>query len=250
MRIAVAGSTGTVGRHVVECAKGAGHEVVGLSRSQGIDVRTGKGLARALSGVDMVIDVTNAPTTERKSATAFFTETAHMLQRIGAEQGVRHLIALSIVGIDRTSFGYYSAKLAQERAAAAGPVPATILRATQLHEFPAQLIARRRSDSEARVFDVRVQTVAARTVARVLVELAEGPPRGRSSDLAGPEESDLVALARRFVECRHLPIIVHADAASDIGIPPRALVPTEGARIEGPSFEEWLASEDAAALPL
>ena len=154
------------------------------------------------------------------------------------------------MGSTAPSFGYYAAKLAQERAVAAGPVPSTIMRATQFHELPAQLIARTRAGAEARVFDVRVRTVAARTVARVLVELAEGAPRGRAQDLAGPEEADLVALARRFVERRRLSLEVRADAQSVPGIPPGALLPFDDARIEGPTFEEWLESEDAAALPL
>ena len=250
MRIAVAGATGLVGRHVVEHAERAGHDAVALSRSSGVDVRRGEGLADALAGVDVVVDVTNAGTTEQEPATAFFTEAATTLQRVGAERGVGHIVTLSIVGIDRAPVGYYAAKLAHERAATTGPVTATILRATQFHEFPAQLIGWTRNGAEASVFDLRVQTVAARTVAGVLVELAEGAPLGRAPDLAGPREADLVALARAFVERRGEPITVHADAESVAGIPPRALLPDDGARIEGPTFEEWLAGEDAAALTL
>jgi hypothetical protein len=118
-------------------------------------------------------------------------------------RGGGHLVTLSVIGIDRTPFGYYAAKLAQER-----------------------------------------------TVAAVLVELAEGAPPGRAPDLAGPQEADLVALARRFVEYRGMSVTVHPDAEAVAGMPPRALIPDDGTRIEGPTFEEWLASDDAAALPL
>lgn len=202
MRIAVAGGTGTVGRHVVAHAQLAGHQV------------------------------------------------AAALQHAGAEQGVGHIVTLSIVGIDKTSFGYYAAKLEHERAAASGPVPGTVMRATQFHELPAQLIAITRRDSRARVLDMRpVQTVAARTVAEVLVEVAEAAPAGRAPDLAGPQQADLVALARKFVRHRGEPITVYPDAESVAGIPPRALLPGEGARIQGPTFDEWLGSDDAAALP-
>ncbi len=249
MRIAVAGATGMVGRYVAQSAHDAGHSVVGLSRSRGIDVRSGEGLERALDGVEVLVDVTNAPTTEEAAATAFFTEAARTLQRIGAGRGIRHIVALSIVGIDRMPFGYYAAKLAQERAVAAGPIPSTVLRATPFHEFPAQLISRTRNGSEARVFDVRVRTVAARTVARVLIELAEGTHRGRAQDLAGPQEADLIALARRFAKCRRLPINVQPDAEAAVRLPPDAFIPGDDVRIEGPTYEEWLASEDAAELP-
>jgi uncharacterized protein YbjT (DUF2867 family) len=111
MRIAVAGGTGIVGRYVVQAATDTGHEVVVLARSHGVDTRTGDGLAQALDGVEIVIDVTNAGTIEQEPATEFFTASTANLQRVGAEQGVRHLVLLSIVGIDRVPVGYYAAKI-------------------------------------------------------------------------------------------------------------------------------------------
>lgn len=250
MRIAVSGGTGIIGHHVVERAQQAGHDVVVLSRSRGVDVRTGRGVADALTDVEVLVDATQPDTLEQGPATEFFTEVSSTLQRTGAEQGVRHIVVPSIVGIEKTSFGYYQAKLAHEHAAAEGPVSATVLRATQFHEFPAQLLAMTRSDGQARVFDVRTQTVAARTVAEVLLELAEGSPLGRAPDLAGPEQADLVALARAFVEHRGAAITVHPDTETAAGIPAGALLPENGARVRGPTFEEWLTSEDAAALTL
>lgn len=248
MRIAVAGGTGLIGRHVAEHAERRGHDVVVLSRSRGVDVQTGDGLADALRGVEAVIDVTNAGTTEQGPATAFFTEVARSLLKIGAEQGVRHVVTLSIVGIDRVPVGYFAAKLAHEQAAASGSVGSTILRATQFHEFPGQLIAFR-DGSHARVPDLRVQSVAARTVAEALVELSEQAPSGRARDLAGPEQAELVTLARRLVEYRgeHIDVQVDPDNAA---VPPHALLPDGDARIEGPTFEEWLEGPDAAALVL
>ena len=150
MRIAVAGGTGMVGRHVVACARNAGHEAVVLSRSRGVDVRSGDGLADALRGVEVVIDVMNSVTNKQDRAAKFFTETSASLQRSGAEQGVRHLVTLSIVGIDKIPSGYYAAKREHERAAASGPVPSTVLRATQFHELPAQMISWTRRDSRSR----------------------------------------------------------------------------------------------------
>jgi uncharacterized protein YbjT (DUF2867 family) len=241
---------GRVGRHVVARAQEADHEVVVLSRSRGVDVRSGERLAEALTGADAVIDVTHPDTIEQDAAAQFWTEVAGALQRAGAGQGVRHIVTLSIVGIDKTSFGYYLAKLEHERAAAAGPVPFTVLRATQFHELPAELIAATRHNSQAHVLDLRpVQPVAARTVGEVLLEVADAPPAGRASDLAGPQQEDLVALARAFVQHRGQAITVHPDADSVAGSPPGALLPQDGARIQGPAFEEWLTTADAAALP-
>lgn len=111
MRIAVAGGTCTVGHHVLESIRAREHEAVVLSRSHGVNVRTGEGLRDALSGVDAIVDVTNAPSIEYDDATAFFTDVAHTLQRVGDECGVKHIVTLSIFGIEKTSFGYYRAKL-------------------------------------------------------------------------------------------------------------------------------------------
>lgn len=250
MRIAIAGATGTVGRHVMESAQRRGHDAVALSRSHGVDVVSGEGLSAAMADAEVVIDVLNAGSFEEGPATEFFTAAAGNLQHIGAEQGVRHVVTLSIVGIDRAPVGYYAAKLAQERTAANGPVASTIQRATQFHEFPAQLLAATRDGSQASVFDLRVQTVAARTVAEVLVAVAEQAPTGRATELAGPEEANLVELARAFVAQRGETIDVVADSDSFAGVPSDALLPADDAHISGPAFQTWLRSDDAAALTL
>jgi uncharacterized protein YbjT (DUF2867 family) len=245
MRIAVAGGTGVVGRYVVDAASAAGHEVAVLARSKGVDTRSGDGLAQALEEVEAVIDVTNAGTTEEVAATDFFVASMANIQRVGAERGVRHLVVLSIVGVDRVPGGYYAAKLVHENAALAGPVPATILRATQFHEFAAQMIAWNRDGSVVRIPSLLVQTVAARTVGRVLAEVAAAAPQGRVADLAGPEQADLVTLARRLSDHLHLGVEVHALEAD---VPAGALIPNENARIEGPTFDEWLSTDDADKL--
>lgn len=247
MRLAVAGGTGLLGRHVVQAAEERGHEVVVLSRARGVDVRTGQGLAQALAGADAIIDVTNSDGNDEQVATAFFTEVAGQLQEVGSQAGVRHIATVSIVGIDRVPFGYYAAKLRQEQVALAGPVPATVLRATQFHEFAGQVLGWNRVDGAARVPDLRVQTVAARTVGRALVELAEGQPAGLAADLAGPEPANLVDLSRALVARRGVSLRVEPDPSQ---MPAGALLPSAGARLEGPTFEAWLATADAADLPL
>jgi uncharacterized protein YbjT (DUF2867 family) len=132
-KIAVAGATGRVGRHVVDVLTAGGHDVVAMSRSKGVDVVSGEGLAEALAGVECVIDVATGPSTEQEPATAFFTAAARNLQEAGVRAGVRRLVVVSIIGCDRFAGGYGAAKVAHERAVLAGPIPVRILRAAQFH---------------------------------------------------------------------------------------------------------------------
>jgi uncharacterized protein YbjT (DUF2867 family) len=252
MRIAVAGGTGTVGKYVVLAAEQAGHQVSVLSRRAGVDVRTGDGLDAALEGVDVVVDATNPSTTNGQKATAFFTEVSRRLQAVGAAQKVSRLVTVSIVGIDRVPrFGYYRAKLAQEAAALDGQVPVTIVRATQFHEFPAQILARAHLGPLGMMPRMRVQSIAARTVGEVVVEAATTPPPGTTIEIAGPEPADLVDLARAVVSRRHrrmavLPVRVPGQAGQAMRT--GALLPGAGVRLAGPRFDEWLAGEDLAAV--
>lgn len=246
MRVAVAGGTGLVGKFVVEAARKAGHDVVVIARSAGVDTRTGAGLAAALAGVDTVIDATNLATTDDAEVMGFFTESTANLQKESAAQGVRRLIVLSIVGIDRAPSGYYAAKIAQEKAALAGPVPVTIVRATQFHEYAAQVMAWSRDGGKALIPNIHVQPAAARTVGRVLAELAASRPTAqRTPDVAGPKQANLADLARKIVT--HFGIDVEV-VATPSPFADDALVPHGAARIEGPAFDEWLAGPDAAAV--
>lgn len=247
MRIAVAGGTGTVGRHVVRALATVGHDPVVLSRSGGVDVRTGDGLVDALSGAEVIVDVTNAGTTNGKEATAFFSDVATQLQHAGAAAGVRHLVVLSIVGIDRagTGSGYYQAKLRHEEAARRGPIPVSVLRATQFHEFAEQWIGWTKKGPLVPVTRMPVQTVAAATVGSVLAELAAGEPRPDTIDLAGPEQAEFVDLVRAVLRHRgQRALVLPVPRPGPAGRAARrgALLPGPGARIEGPAFGEWLAA--------
>jgi uncharacterized protein YbjT (DUF2867 family) len=253
MRIAVAGGTGVSGRQAVMAAEAAGHQVVTISRKSGVDARTGAGLAGALDGVEVIIDATNAPTTKRDGATTFFTEVTGQLQSIGAAQGVSRLVTLSIVGLERVpGYGYYQAKLAHEAAALAGPLPTTIVRATQFHEFPAQILARLPGGRLAPMPRMRIQPIAARSVGQVLVEAATtGSADGATVEIAGPEQKELVDLARAIVHRRGkrtvvvpLPIPGRAGRAMRTG----GQLPLSGVRLVGPTFDEWLAEADLSAL--
>lgn len=200
MRVAVAGGTGLVGRLVVAELRTAGHEPVVLARSAGVDLTSGNGLAERLAGCEAVIDVTNVLTTRRAAAVAFFTTVAGNLVAAAREAGAGHVIALSIVGIDRVGLGYYQAKLAQERVVAASGVPYTILRATQFFEFPVPLLAHR--FPIAAMPRMLSQPVAAADVAKTLVELIDTPPTGGTVQIAGPEQMRMLDVARRIERAR------------------------------------------------
>lgn len=251
-RIAVAGATGNVGRHVVDLLEADGHDVVAMSRSSGVDLVTGDGLAEALAGVAGVIDVATQPSPDEEAATAFFTAAARNLQEIGDRAGVERMVVVSIIGIDRFTTGYYAAKLAHERAMLSGPIPVRILRAAQFHEFVPTLVEWGRQGEVSYVPSWRTQLVAARTVAGALVNLANGsgPARGSSGppfpEIAGPREENLVDVAK-LLAARHGDA-VRIETASDPAFPEShlyetgALLPGPNAILAGPTFEEWLES--------
>ncbi|MFF2274616.1 SDR family oxidoreductase [Agromyces sp. NPDC058126] len=245
MRIAVAGGTGTVGRHVVDVARERGHEVVVLARSAGVDLISGEGLAEALAGVDAVVDTANIMSIDRETAERFFTTSSLTLLAAEARAGVGHHVLLSIVGIDEVPYAYYEAKLAQERVVEQGQVPWTILRATQFHEFAGQMAGRMRVAGVQLAPRMRTQPVAAREVGERLVELAEHPAAGRAGELAGPREEQLSEMVRRLAraEGRRGPVL-------SIALPMKgmremrhgAVLPGPHARLGRQSFDEWLAS--------
>src|SRR5436190_3922242 len=139
-KIAVAGATGRVGRHVVDVLEARGLDVVAMSRSSGVDVVTGDGLAEALAGVECVIDVATGSSPDQEAAREFFTAAARNLHEACERAGVRRMVVVSIIGCDRFTAGYGAAKIAHEKAMLLGPIPVRVLRAAQFHEFVAQLV--------------------------------------------------------------------------------------------------------------
>jgi uncharacterized protein YbjT (DUF2867 family) len=251
MRVAVAGGTGVVGRRVVEAVRAAGDEPVVLARSTGVDLVTGAGLDAALAGADAVIDVSNVATSRRGPAVAFFEAATGHLLAAGERAGVRHLVALSIVGIDRVDLGYYAGKRRQEELLAGGAVPWTVLRATQFHEFPAQLLGRSRGPV-AVLPRMRVQPVAAREVAGALATLTAGPAAGMAPELAGPEVHELGDLARQLLRARgaRRPVVSpRLPGATGRALAGGGLLP-QGPGPRGQlTFAAWLAERYPAARP-
>lgn len=246
MRIAVAGATGTIGKLTAAALERDGHDVVRISRSLGVDLSTGEGLDRALGGVDAVIDATNAPPTGRAETVAYFGTTTRHLLTAGQRAGVRHHVLLSIVGIDRIEGpAHYAGKREQERLVAAGPLPWTIVPATQFHDFAAMVTGWTERDGVATIAPLLVQPIAPQDVADVLAEIAVGQPQGRHVDVAGPDPQDLVDMARRTNDARgHTVRLVPTwSAVFDSSMAGVVLLPGEGARIMPTTFDAWLSGE-------
>jgi uncharacterized protein YbjT (DUF2867 family) len=254
MKIAVAGATGRVGRHVVDILGSSGHDVVPISRSHGVDVISGDGLAAALAGVECVIDVATGPSPDQRDATEFFTTATANLQKVGEHAGVRRIVVVSIIGTDRLTGGYNAAKLVQEQAMLSGAIPVGILRASQFHEFVEQLVQWGTQDDVSYLPRARFQPVAARTVAHALVDQATDPDWAPLSDdapipeIAGPREENFIDIARLYVARRDVPLRVEALsnlawADQDTKLTEAgALLPSPHATLAGPTFQEWLES--------
>ena len=243
MRIAVAGGTGMVGRYVVDEVAAAGHEPVVLARARGVDLVTGAGLDAAMAGVEAVVDVSNLQTSGAKRATAFFESAGRNLLDAGARVGVQHHVVLSIVGLERVGFGYYEGKLRQEEVVAKrGSTPWTVLRATQFHEFPQQVLDRLPGPLVV-MPRMRTQPVAAREVARHLVGLVLGQPQGMAPELAGPRVEELVDMARRLrrAQGRRGPVLpVRLPGATGRAMASGGNLPTGPGARGSQSFDEWL----------
>ena len=197
-------------------------------------------------GASVVIDVTNTSTINRKKAESFFATVTGNLLTAGRRVGVRHHVVLSVVGVDRVGFGYYAGKRRQEALVLDGAVPATVLRSTQFYEFAAQLVATR--GPIAAVPQMLCQPVAAREVARCLVDLAVASPAGLAPDIAGPQRLSMPDMARRLLRARgshRVVVAVRLPGATGRAMAGGGLLPTgRGPRGEE-TFEQWLASPAA-----
>lgn len=249
MRIAVAGATGNIGALTTTALEKAGHEVVRISRSLGVDLLTGEGLDAALAGVDAVVDTTNCTATDPEETVAFFGTVTRNLLAAEKQAGVRHHVLLSIVGMSRVEGNaHYVGKREQERLVAEGPVPWTIVPATQFHDFAEMVADWTEQDGVATIAPLLVQPIAPADVADVLAEIAEGTPHGRYADVAGPETQDLVDMARRTHAARGREVRLVPTWAGLFGVSMagEALLPGEGARIAPTTFEEWLEGQRGA----
>jgi uncharacterized protein YbjT (DUF2867 family) len=250
-KIAVTGATGRVGSHVVEILEERGHSVVAIARSKGVDVISAEGLDEALTGVETIVDGATGPSPDQEAATEFFVTSARNLQRAGGAAGVKRIVVVSIIGIDKFHGGYNAAKLAQERTLLEGPLPVRIVRAAQFHEFVEPLVGWTIQDGVAHVPEMRTQLVAARVVAEALADAVEEPEiqNGRITEIAGPKEERLADAAAALFASRGDSLEIREGRGGPLAEPddPDAAayaaggaLPNPGAKLAGPSFEEWL----------
>lgn len=247
MKIAIAGGTGVVGRHVERIAREAGHATIVFTRSQGVDLVSGEGLN--LAGVDVVIDTSGPSKGKRSNVVEFFERVSTNLLNAEDDAGVRHHVALSIIGAAQVNAGYYAGKRAQEDVVTAGTIPWTILRATQFFEFAEQVSMP--FGPWVVTPKVRSQPIAASSVAAELVRLAESAVQGSSNDahgvheIAGPEERQIAQLMDELLAARgdkrrvlELPL----PGRFGRGLRDGTILPSPSAKLDDVTFEDWLAA--------
>ena len=245
MKIVVIGGTGLIGSKLVGKLRDHGQEVVAASPSSGVNTLTGEGLAAALKGAAVAVDVTNSPSWEDAAVLKFFeTSTRNLLDRESAA-GVRHHIALSVVGTERMlESGFFRAKLAQEKLIKASSIPYSIVRATQFFEFVNKIADLSTEGGKVRLPPVLFQPMAADDVAGALASTATGSPVNATVEIGGPERFRLDEVVRRDLAARKDPREVISDPQAryyGIQVSERTLIPNDDARLGNTHFKDWLA---------
>jgi uncharacterized protein YbjT (DUF2867 family) len=251
MKIVVIGGTGLIGTKLVKNLSERGHDVLPASPNTGVNTITCEGLAKALDGAEVVVDVANAPVWEDKAVLEFFETSGRNLLAAEAAAGVRHHVALSIVGSERLpDNGYFRAKVAQENLIKASAIPYTILRATQFFEFVGGIAQSATVGEEIRLSPALIQPIASADVAAALADVAVAPPANGTVEIAGPEAMPIDELVRCFLRAmRDTRKVVPDVRARYFGgiLSDRTLTPGENPRIGAIRFEDWLGQSTAQA---
>src|SRR6266852_5197143 len=251
MKIVVIGGTGLIGSKVVANLKQKGHEVLAAAPKTGINTITGEGLKEAMAGTQGVIDLANSPSFEDKAVLEFFeTSGRNLLAAEAAAGGVRHHVALSIVGIDRSDNGYFRAKVAQEKLIEASGTPYTIIRSTQFLEFLGTIAATSADGNMIRLSPGLFQPIAADDVAVIVADVALAAPRSGIVEIAGPERAPFNEIIARYLKAVGDPRQVVRDPEARYWggrVEERSLVPLGEARLGRIGFDEWLRRSQAKA---
>ena len=244
MKIVVIGGTGLIGSKTVPILRQAGHEVVAASPNSGVNTITGEGLEKAVAGAGVVIDLANSPSFEDKAVLEFFQTSGRNLHAAEAAAGVRHHVALSIVGTDRTpDNGYFRAKVAQEKLIEASGIPYTIIRSTQFLEFLKGIADSSMDGDKARVSPGLFQPIAADDVAAMVADVALAPPRNGIVEIAGPERAPFNEIVARYLKAvGDQRQVVRDPEARYFGgrVEEHSLVPLGEARLGRIGLDEWL----------
>src|SRR5712664_1967930 len=251
MKIVVMGGTGLIGWKTVVILRQGGHEVVAASPNTGVNTITGEGLKGALAGAQVVIDLSNSPSFEEKAVLEFFETSGRNLLAAEAAAGVRHHVALSIVGTDRTpDNGDFRAKVAQEKLIKTSGIPYTIIRSTQFLEFLGAIAASSTDGSMVRVSPGLFQPIAADDVAAIVADVALAAPRNGSVEIAGPERAPFNEIIARYLKAVGDPREVVGDPEARYyggRVEERSLVPLGEARLGHIALDEWLRRSRAGA---
>jgi uncharacterized protein YbjT (DUF2867 family) len=250
MKIVVIGGTGLIGSKTVAILRQGGHEVLAASPSSGVNSITGEGLKEAMAGAQVVIDLANSPSFEDKAVLEFFETSGRNLLAAEAAAGVRHHVALSIVGIDRTDNGYFRAKVAQEKLIKTSGIPYTIIRSTQFLEFLGAIADSSADGNTVRLSPGLFQPIAAEDVAAIVADVALAAPRSGIVEIAGPERGPFNEIVARYLKAVGDPREVVSDSeARYFGgrVEERSLVPLGEARLGRIGLDEWLRRSHAGA---
>jgi uncharacterized protein YbjT (DUF2867 family) len=250
MKILVIGGTGLIGSKTVAILRHGGHEVVAASPKSGVNTITGEGLKEAMAGAQVVIDLANSPSFEDTAVLEFFKTSGRNLHAAEAAASVRHQVALSIVGIDRTDNGYFRAKVAQEKLIETSGIPYTIIRSTQFLEFLGGIADSSADGNIVRISPCLFQPIAADDVAAIVADVALAAPRNGIVEIAGPERAPFNEIVARYLKAVGDPRKVVSDAeARYFGgrVEERSLVPLGEARLGRIGFDEWLRRSQARA---
>ena len=244
MKTVIIGGRGLIGSRLVTKLRKLGHEAVPASPHSGVNTVTGEGLASALERADVVIDVSNSPSLEAEAAQAFFAASTRNLLRAEQAARVRHHVALSVVGTDRlVEGGYFRGKLVQEGLIAAGPIPYSIVRATQFFEFISGIASSSTVGETVRIAPVLIRPMAADDVASVVADVAMGSPANAIVEVAGPDQFLMDELVRRYLrETGDLRTVITDPNGRYFGIELglETLLPTADARIGSLRFDDWM----------
>jgi uncharacterized protein YbjT (DUF2867 family) len=243
VKIAVIGGTGLIGSQVVKILNAGGHEAVPHSLSTGVDLLSGQGLPQALRGADVVVNLTNSPTFDDASPAFFQTTMDNLLAAAGAA-GVGHAVILSIVGADLVpGLVYYRAKVLQEDILKSGPVPYSIVRATQFFEFIDAVVSGTADENTVRLPATLIQPIAAADVAQAVADVSVGTPLQGTRNIAGPEVFALDELGRITLAARgdHRTVVTDSSAGMFAAVSGDALIAKDGAVIAKTTYREWLA---------
>jgi uncharacterized protein YbjT (DUF2867 family) len=243
MKIVVVGGTGRIGSQVVNLLQDRGHEAVAAAPSTGVDTLTGEGLTEVLKGADVVVDVANSPSFEKEAAIDFFTRAMRNLTAAEREAGVRHHVALSIIGVDEVpELGYYLAKVAQEEAVRASGVPFSIVRVGQFFEFVAPVMDLTTQGQEVHLPSTQLRPIAAADVAAVVAETALGEPANGLRLKAGPEIHRLDRLAEITLAAKPdgRSVVTDESAGMFAGIPDGVLTGDDTVDTAATRYEDWL----------